>query len=141
MNENLLYKNEAYQIIGACMEVHKFLGKGFNEVVYGDALEIEFQSQNIPYKREVKFSINYKGKIIPHYYFADFVIDNKIILEIKAIKELNSGHLKQTLNYLATSKLKLGLLINFGENSLQYKRVILNNPCKSVKSASQKKSV
>lgn len=126
MNKDLLYKEEAYKIIGACMEVHKFLGKGFNEIVYGDALEIEFQSQNISYQREVKFNINYKGKIIPHYYFADFVIDNKIILEIKAIKELNSNHVKQTLNYLATSKLNLGLLINFGEDSLKYKRVILN---------------
>ena len=72
MNKDLLYKEEAYKIIGVCMEVHKFLGKGFNEIVYGDALEIEFQSQNIPYQREVKFNINYKGKIIPHYYFADF---------------------------------------------------------------------
>ena len=126
MNNNLLYKDEAYKIIGCCMEVHKVLGKGFNEVVYGDALEIEFTSQNIPYKREVKFNITYKDKIIPHFYFADFVIYDKIILEVKAIKELNSSHIKQTLNYLATSKLNIGLLINFGEDSLKYKRVILN---------------
>ena len=77
MNKDLLYKEEAYKIIGACMEAHKFLGKGFNEIVYGYALEIEFQSQNIPYQREVKFNINYKGKIIPHYYFADFVLTTK----------------------------------------------------------------
>ena len=107
------------------MEVHKILGKGFNEIVYGDALVIEFQKQNINYNREEKFNIIYKDIVLPHYYKADFVIDNKIILEIKAIKELEDKHINQTLNYLAASKLKIGLLINFGELSLSYKRLIL----------------
>ena len=125
MSNELLYKEESYKVIGACMEVHKELGKGFNEVVYGDALEIEFKKQNIDYSREKKFNITYKSSVLPHFYVADFVIGDKIILEIKAIKSLESGHIKQTLNYLATSKLKLGLLVNFGEDSLNYKRIIL----------------
>lgn len=121
----LLYKKESYKIIGACMEVHGALGKGFSEIIYGDALEIEFGKTNINYSREERFDIAYKGNLLPHYYFADFVIDNKIILEIKAIAELTDSHIKQTLNYLAASNLKLALLVNFGEDSLTYKRVLL----------------
>lgn len=105
--------------------MHNQLGKGFNEVVYADALEIEFIEKKISYSREKKYAISYKGNILPHKYKADFVIDNQIILEIKAIECLISPHIKQTLNYLAVSKLKLGLLINFGEESLKYKRVVL----------------
>lgn len=121
----LLYKEEAYQIIGACMEVYKELGKGFSEIIYGDALDIELKNNNIIYSREERFDIAYKGNLLPHYYFADFVIDEKIIMEIKAISQLTESHVKQTLNYLAASKLKLALLVNFGEDSLSYKRVIL----------------
>ncbi len=124
MNE-LLYKDESYKIIGSCMEVHKELGKGFSEVIYGDALEIEFKKNNIIYSREKCFKISYKGEFLPHYYIADFIIDDKIILEIKAIESLTSAHIKQTLNYLAASKVRLGLLVNFGEDSLKYKRVVL----------------
>ena len=122
---SLIYKNEAYEIIGACMEVHRELGKGFTEIVYGDALEIEFKRINMNYQKEVRFDISFKGVLIPHHYKADFVIDDKIILEIKAIDTLTSSHIKQTLNYLAASRLKLGLLVNFGQDSLQYNRVIL----------------
>ncbi|MDP5107152.1 MAG: GxxExxY protein [Polaribacter sp.] len=121
----LIYKQESYDIIGACMEVHKELGKGFSEIVYGDALEIELKNAKINYKREVKFNIKYKGTLLPHYYVSDFIIDNKIVLEIKAIESLTKSHVKQTLNYLAASKIKLGLLVNFGEDSLTYKRILL----------------
>ncbi len=121
----LLYKDESYQIVGACMEVHKGLGKGFSEIIYGNALEIEFKKNNIIFSKEERFNIVYKGSILPHYYFADFVIGDKIILEIKAISKLKDSHIKQTLNYLAASKLKLALLVNLGEDSLSYKRVIL----------------
>ncbi|WP_452221714.1 GxxExxY protein [Lacinutrix salivirga] len=122
---NLIYKEEAYKIVGICMEVHNQLGKGFNEVVYADALEIELMDNNISYSREKKYGIVYKGNLLPHKYKADFIIDNKIVLELKAIDCLVSSHIKQTLNYLAVSKLKLGLLINFGEDSLKYKRIVL----------------
>lgn len=107
------------------MEVHKELGKGFSEIVYGDSLEIEFNNQHIFYDREVCFNIFYKNTKLPHNYYADFVIDDKIILEIKAIEKLTSSHIKQTLNYLAAAELKLGLLVNFGQDSLEYKRIIL----------------
>jgi GxxExxY protein len=122
---DLLYKEDTYKIIGICMEVHNQLGKGFNEVVYSDALEIEFIDNNIKYSKEQKFNISYKGNILPHKYRADFIINDKIVLELKAIKCLTSSHVKQTLNYLAVSKLKIGLLINFGEDSLKHQRIIL----------------
>ena len=107
------------------MEVHNGLGKGHSENIYKDALEIEFQKQGIPYKREVKYDVYYKGIQLSHHYFADFVVYDLIILEAKAIESLSSGNIKQTLNYLAASKLKLGLLLNFGEDKLKYERVIL----------------
>ncbi len=107
------------------MEVYNELGKGFSEIVCGDALAIEFHHNNIHYSREESYNINYKGNIIPHKYKADFVIDNKTILEIKAVETFSTAHIKQTLNYLAVSKLKLGLLVNFGEASLKYKRIVL----------------
>jgi len=121
----IIYKEESYKIIGCCMEVHKELGKGFNEVVYKDALEIEFQINNIPYTREKSYNIEYKGRILRRKYNPDFVVYDKIILEAKVIENLTSSHLKQTLNYLAVSKFKLGLLVNFGEDSLKYKRIVL----------------
>ncbi len=121
----IVYKDESYYIIGLCMDVHNELGKGFSEAVYGDALEIELKSNGVPFEREVRFPINYKGEILPHQYVADFVVEKKIILELKAIEKLASTHIKQTLNYLAASKLKLGLLINFGADSLTHKRIVL----------------
>ncbi len=123
--ESLYLKEETYKIIGICMEVHKILGKGHSEIIYGDALEYEFKKNEIPYNREMKFNITYKEVILPHHYFSDFVIFDEIILEIKAIQQLSSSEIKQTLNYLAASKNKLGLLVNFGEDSLKYKRIIL----------------
>ncbi len=122
---DLKYKDESYYIIGLCMDVHNELGKGFSEIVYGDALELELKLHGVPYSREVRFNIDYKGNILSHQYIADFVIEDKIIVEIKAIEKLAQTHIKQTLNYLAASKLRLGLLINFGEDSLSYKRVVL----------------
>ena len=123
--DDLYLKEEAYKIIGICIEVHTILGKGHSEIIYGDALEYEFKKNKIPYNREVKFNITYKEIILPHHYFSDFVIFDEIILEIKAIQQLSSSEIKQTLNYLAASKNKLGLLVNFGEDSLKYKRIIL----------------
>ncbi|MCC9073084.1 GxxExxY protein [Flavobacterium sp. F-65] len=123
--DDLYLKEESYKIIGLCMEVHKILGKGHSEIVYGDALEYEFKKNNISYNRESKFNISYKDVILPSYYFADFVVFDEIILELKAIQSLSNSEIKQTLNYLAASKNKLGLLVNFGEDSLKYRRIIL----------------
>lgn len=125
MMSELYLKEESYKIIGICMEVHKILGKGHSEKVYGDALEYEFQKNEIPYNRELRYNIAYKDIVLPSYYFADFVIFDEIILELKAIATLTTSEIRQTLNYLAASKNKLGLLVNFGEDSLKYKRIIL----------------
>ena len=123
--EDYPFQEESFRLIGVCMEIHKILGKGFSEVVYKDAIEFELKSKNIPFEREKKYQIEYKGAILPHYYCADFVINGKIILEVKAQEGVLEEHYSQVINYLAISKLKLGVLINFGENSLKFKRVIL----------------
>lgn len=118
-------EKETYKIIGICMEVHKNLGPGLLEIVYKDALEIEFKENNIPFEREKEYSIEYKGKILPHKFYADFIINEDIVLEVKAIKEFSSEHIAQILNYIKLSRSELGLLINFQTKSLQYKRYIL----------------
>ncbi len=95
------------------------------EIVYKDALCYELKRRNIPFEKEKKFEINYKDTVLAHSYNADFVIFNKIIIEIKAQENIIGEHYKQLINYLAASKMKLGLLVNFGEESLKFKRVIL----------------
>ena len=122
---DLIHKEDVFEVIGICMEVHRILGKGFNEVVYKDAIQHEFKLRSKFFEREKKFEIEYKGVTLPHFYFADFIYENRIVLEIKAKQNVIEEHYRQTINYLAASKLKLGLIINFGENSLKFKRVIL----------------
>ena len=119
-----LYKEESFKIIGFCMEVHRELGKGQDEVIYKDALEIECRRCSVPYARQRKYKVHYKGVVLPHFYFADFVVFDKILFEAKACERLTEAHVKQVLNYLAVSGLKLGLLVNFGEDSLAWKRLI-----------------
>src|SRR5262245_54369361 len=114
-NNDLIYKDEVYLIVGICMEIHRILGKGFKEIVYKDAIEYEFQQLKINYDREKNYEISYKTTILPHSFSADFIYDNKIALEVKAQQGAIENHFKQTLNYLATTKLKLALIINFGE--------------------------
>jgi GxxExxY protein len=121
---DLLYKSEAYTIIGAAMEVHKQLGCGFLESVYQEALELEFIARNIPYLREAPITIEYKGKKLKKEFNSDFICYDCIILELKAVKELDPIHHAQVFNYLKATSFKLGLLINFGEESLVYKRLI-----------------
>ncbi|MCD4772840.1 MAG: GxxExxY protein [Bacteroidales bacterium] len=125
LEKNYPLQKESYQIIGICMEVHRNLGKGLLEIVYKDAIEYEFKKNNIYYEREKKYEVNYKGIILPHFFFADFVVFNKIILEVKAQKGIIDNHYKWVINYLAISKCPLGLIVNFGENSLISKRLIL----------------
>jgi len=124
MNE-LIYKDESFRIIGCCIEVHKILGKGFLEVVYKDALEYEFKENDIPYYREKEFPIPYKKTILEHKFFADFTVFDKIILEIKHKDSIIDDHIAQTLNYQKISNYKLGIIVNFGELSLKYKRLVL----------------
>lgn len=114
-----------YQLIGIGMEIHRLLGKGFLEIVYKDAFEYELNTRGILYEREKEYAVTYKNIILPHKFFADFVIENCIILEIKSKAGIIEQHQAQVLNYLAVSRLKLGLLLNFHEKSLQYNRIIL----------------
>jgi len=121
---NLIYKEESYQIIGACMEVHKTLGCGFLEPVYQEALSIEFQKQNIPFEKEKILSIIYKDIELEKKYIADFVCFSKIIIELKALSALTSEHESQVINSLKATGFKLSILVNFGEESLKYKRIV-----------------
>lgn len=122
---NFILKEETYEIIGLCMEVHNQLGAGFLEIVYKDALEYEFQKTNIFYKREQEYLVNYKGIVLPHKFYADFVVFDNIILEIKCTSCIVDEHIAQAINYLKVSKKKIALVVNFGETRLNYKRLIL----------------
>ena len=102
------------------MEIHRELGKGHDEVIYKDALVVELNRAGIPFSREKNYEITYKGVILPHYYYADFVVWQKILFEAKAVEKLTDSHLKQVLNYLAASKLRVGLLVNFGGDVLEW---------------------
>jgi len=117
-------QDETYKIIGIGMEIHKTLGKGFSEIVYKDAYEYEFKQNGLFYEREKEYLVNYKGTILPHKFYADFVAFGKIILEIKCKKGIVDEHYAQVINYLTISKLEVGLLINFHEKSLEYKRIV-----------------
>ena len=121
---DLIFKDEAFKIIGACMEVHKHLGEGFLETVYQEALERELHTQAIPHIREQRLQIAYKGFNLYKYYVADFICFGGVIVELKALPALTTQHEAQMLNYLKATKLQLGLLINFGSKSLEYKRII-----------------
>jgi GxxExxY protein len=121
---DILYKQESYLIIGACMEVHKKLGSGFLESVYSEALELEFKKVNIPYDREKKLTVFYDDQPLKKYFKADFVCYNSIIIELKATKFLIESDHKQTINNIKATHFKLGLLINFGSQSLTYKRIV-----------------
>ncbi|MBI9061110.1 MAG: GxxExxY protein [Marinilabiliaceae bacterium] len=122
--QELIYKEEAYKIIGAAMAVHRELGCGFLEKAYQEALKLEFIIRNIPFQREVPLIISYKGTSLKTVYVADFICFDKIILELKATREIDSIHVAQIFNYLKATGSKLGLLINFGETSLVYKRIV-----------------
>ncbi len=123
--EEFFHKSETYQIIGVCMEVYNTLGYGFLEVVYKDAMEVEFLQRDMDYKREDEHRIEYKGHLLKHHFFADFTLHDEIIVEVKAIKDgITDEAIAQTLNYLKASGIKLALIINFGKTSLEYKRLV-----------------
>ena len=125
-NEYYYKKDENYEIVGICMEVHRLLGSGLLEIVYKDALEIEFKNHNIPYHREKEFAIEYKGVILPHKFYADFVVYDDIILEVKSVKEISNDHLAQTLNYMKLADTPIGIIANFHNKSLVHKRLIIS---------------
>ena len=121
---SLLYEKRSYQIIGVCMEVHKNLGNGFLESVYQEVLENEFNKHNIPFQKQKKLELFYKDAKLKKYFIADFICFDKILVEIKAATFLHESSKQQVINYLKATDYKLGLLINFGGSSLQWKRFI-----------------
>jgi GxxExxY protein len=123
INEKYKYSELTGKIIGAAMEVHKYLGNGFQEVIYQRALSIELNMQGLKYEREKEMPLSYKGYDIGKRR-VDFFIEEKIMLEIKAVKQLEDVHLAQAINYLEAYGMEIGLLINFGSTSLEFKRVM-----------------
>ena len=121
----LLLKDESFKIIGICMEIHAALGMGLKEINYKDAMEMDFLEHKIIYQREKKFAVKYKGKTLQNPYRPDFIVYNAIVLEIKSVSTIIDTHLAQALSYLAVSGLRLAIVINFGERSLTWKRIIL----------------
>jgi len=120
----LVFENETHQIIGACMKVHQKLGNGFLESVYQEALGKEFQNQHIPFIRNQRLHILFDGQPLDKFFIADFVCFNSIILEIKAAVFIHPDNSKQVINYLKATNFQVGLLINFGQQSLKWKRFI-----------------
>ena len=120
----LYRKEEYYKIVGICMEVHRILGGGLLEIVYKDALEYEFRKHNISFQREKEYNIKYKDIVLAHKFYADFIVYEEIILEIKASKDIIDEHIAQTINYLKLADSDLGIIVNFNKKSLEHKRVI-----------------
>ena len=128
MNED----SQTYAILGACFEVHKQLGGGFNEAVYQQALALEFQTRNIPFQKEVKIDVYYKDVKLDAFYRADFICYDSVIVELKAIPLILSEHEAQVLNYMSACHISRGLLVNFGSRRLQHKRFIFSKNLKEI---------
>ncbi len=126
MKGELIYKEESYKILGACFEVYKERGCGLLEAVYQECLEIEFDLANIPFSSQAAITLYYKGRKLKQTYVPDFECYNKIIVELKAVKELSDEHRAQVFNYLRATGFQLGLLINFGHYpKIEYERIVL----------------
>ena len=128
MKDELLYRDECYRLIGACMAVHQDKGNGFVEPVYQDAMEIELELSGIPFDPHRNYPIHYRGRLLKHTYTPDLLCFDKIVLELKAAKCLTDEHRAQVLNYLKVTGLQLGLLINFGAHPrLEWERIVLSH--------------
>lgn len=125
--DNLLYSDLTRDIIGAAIEVHKILGVGFLESVYEEALAIEFELQKIPSERQKTIDVFYKNRLAKQF-VCDFIVYDKIVIELKAIRKISDIEKAQMLNYLKATGLNLGLSLNFGSGSLEVKRLINTNP-------------
>lgn len=121
----LLLKDESFQVIGACIEVHKYLGSGFLEAVYQEALGIEFAHRSLPFVSQPELSIRYQEVLLQTYYKPDFICFDQIIVEIKAIADLTDKHRAQVHNCLKATGRKLGLLVNFHSHpKLEFERIV-----------------
>ena len=115
MSEAILFKDESYAIQGAIFEVYRQMGCGFLESVYQECLEIEFHERSIPFVSQQDLQLFYKGRMLKQRYIPDFICYDQIIVELKAVKQVAPEHKAQVLNYLKASKMKLGILVNFGD--------------------------
>ena len=120
---DVLYKDLSYAVVGAAMAVHRELGSAFLEQVYESALAHELDLQSIAYERQPQLPVFYKGQQVG-WFKPDFIVDGKIILELKAVKAINQIHEAQAHNYLAASGLHLAIILNFGSPSLEFKRIV-----------------
>ncbi len=128
MPDELLFREETYRIMGACMAVHKDKGNGFAEPVYQDALEIEFELNGLTFDSQRNYQIHYRGRPLKHTYTPDLLCFDRIIVELKAAKALTDEHRAQLMNYLKVTGLQLGLLVNFGSYPrLEWERIVLTN--------------
>ncbi len=122
----IIYKEESYKIMGACFEVYKEMGCGFLESVYQECLMMEFQEQKIPFLAQSELKLFYKKQLLKQTYKPDFICYNSIVVELKAVSELAEEHKSQLFNYLHATKLRLGLLVNFGHYpKLEYERIVI----------------
>jgi len=122
----IVYRDESYRIMGACFEVYKEMGCGFVEPVYHECLELEFASQGIVFQSHPELRVRYKGQALEQKYIPDFVLYDKIVLEIKAVTELAQNHRAQIHNYLKATSFRLGLLVNFGHHpKVEYERIVI----------------
>lgn len=119
---NIAFPEESHKIIGAAMAVHRYFGCGFTEKVYQDAFEIELKEQKIPYQREVQLHASYRGVQMASTFIPDFICYDRIIIELKAVKEMDDMHRSQAINYAKVADYPLAILINFGEASLRFER-------------------
>jgi GxxExxY protein len=126
MGTNIIYKEESYRIMGACFEVYKEKGCGFLEAVYQECLELEFGLQGILFQPRVELALAYKGRPLKQRYVPDFVCFGKIILELKAVSQLNDEHRAQVHNYLRATGYRLGMLVNFGHYpGVEHERIVV----------------
>jgi len=126
INDKYKYSDLTEKIIGCAMKVHSFLGNGFPEVIYQRSLEIELKNATLSYNREIEQNIYYDNALVGTR-IVDFMVEDKVLVELKAASEITEQHYAQILNYLKAYKLEIGLLINFGSESLQFKRFINSN--------------
>jgi GxxExxY protein len=121
--EKILYKDLSYKIVGLAMEVHRKLGYGFLEKVYGNAMMVLLRQQGIHAKQQAPITVYFNGEVVGDYY-ADILVEDKIILELKAIEKIADAHRAQTLNYLKATGLQLAIILNFGKERLEYERFV-----------------
>jgi len=123
-NENIIYKELSYKIVGLAMDVHRKLGYGFLEKVYENALMVLFQKEAVPAQQQEPVTVYFEGSVVGDYY-ADILVDNKIILELKTVEKIMDAHRAQVLNYLRATGVKLAIILNFGKKTLEYERLVM----------------